>query len=182
MVIINPLTMFALFISYTDHMKKSDVLEIGRKTSIAVAVTLLICTWFGMKIFTLFGINLAALQLAGGISLLVGSLKGLSSNVEVKENLLTNISIVPLCIPVIAGPAAISVVINMTQVTKSPVAISLASLTVALVLGVMFHFVDPICHWLGETVMNIIKKISYLILACIGAQLLMAGYVFFIKI
>lgn len=178
LVIINPLTMFALFISYTGHMTNSDTLAIGKKTALAVAITLLVFVWFGIHIFSIFGINMAALQLAGGLSLLIGSLNGLNSSTE-SGNALKNIAIVPLCFPIIAGPAAISIVISMTTETGSKTAVSFASLTIALILGVMFHFAEPICQWLGETTMNIIKKVSYLVLACIGAKLMMTGFVFY---
>ncbi|WP_282808130.1 MarC family protein [Hafnia alvei] len=180
LVIINPLTMFSLFISYTAHMTSGDILSIGKKTTLAVAITLLVFVWFGMHIFSIFGINMAALKLAGGLSLLIGSLNGLNSNVDSSDKL-KNIAIVPLCFPIIAGPAAISIVISMTTETGSRTAVSFASLTIALILGVMFHFAEPICQWLGETTMNIIKKVSYLVLACIGVKLMMAGFIFYFR-
>ena len=180
LVMINPLTMFSLFISYTAHMTSGDILSIGKKTTLAVAITLLVFVWFGMHIFSIFGINMAALKLAGGLSLLIGSLNGLNSNVDSSDKL-KNIAIVPLCFPIIAGPAAISIVISMTTETGSRTAVSFASLTIALILGVMFHFAEPICQWLGETTMNIIKKVSYLVLACIGVKLMMAGFIFYFR-
>lgn len=181
-IIINPLTMFALFCSYTSGMSVKEVQAIGSKTTIAVAVTLIVCVLFGTRVFHLFGINIAALQFAGGLSLLMSSLKGLGDQGDNPIRLSGNIAIVPLCIPVIAGPAAMSIAISLTQQTHSPLAVSLAIVTVALILGVLFYFSQPVCRWLGETVMNIIKRISWLALACIGTQLLMAGFTFYIKV
>ncbi|MDK9357720.1 MarC family protein [Lelliottia sp. V106_10] len=181
-IIINPLTMFALFCSYTSGMPVKEVKTIGSKTTIAVAITLILCVLGGTHIFQLFGINIAALQFAGGLSLLMSSLKGLGEQADNPLPVSGNIAIVPLCIPVIAGPAAMSIAISLTQQTHNPLAVSLAIVTVALILGVLFYFSQPVCRWLGETVMNIIKRISWLALACIGTQLLMAGFTFYIKV
>lgn len=181
-IIINPLTMFAIFCSYTSGMPGKEVKAIGIKTTVAVALTLIICVFFGTRVFHLFGVTLAALQFAGGLSLLISSLKGLGDNSESPRRISGNIAIVPLCIPVIAGPAAMSVAISLTQQTHSPAAVSLAAVTIALILCVLFYFSLPVCRWLGETVMNIIRRISWLALACIGTELLMAGVTFYIKV
>jgi conserved hypothetical protein TIGR00427 len=174
-IIINPLTMFSIFTSYTQGLRNEDITSIGKKTTLAVAITLLICIWFGMELFRLLGITLASLQVAGGLSLLISCLQGLNDHSRDAPRASTNIAVVPLCIPVIAGPAAISVVIRLTTETASPVAVSLAALTVTAVLGSLFHFSAPVSKLLGEQAMSAIKQISYLVLACIGATLFITG-------
>lgn len=174
-IIINPLTMFSIFTSYTQGLPNEDVTSIGKKTTLAVAITLLICIWFGMELFRMLGITLASLQVAGGLSLLISCLQGLNDHSKSAPSANTNIAVVPLCIPVIAGPAAISVVIRLTSETASPISVSLAALTVTAVLGSLFHFSVPVSRLLGEQAMSAIKQISYLVLACIGATLFITG-------
>ncbi|PJI48153.1 MAG: hypothetical protein CTR55_15455 [Pseudomonas sp.] len=174
-IIINPLTMFSIFTSYTQGLPSDDITRIGKKTTLAVAITLLICIWFGMELFRLLGITLASLQVAGGLSLLISCLQGLNDHSKSAPSPGSNIAVVPLCIPVIAGPAAISVVIKLTSETASPISVSLAALTVTAVLGSLFHFSVPVSKLLGEQAMSAIKQISYLVLACIGATLFITG-------
>lgn len=174
-IIINPLTMFSIFTSYTQGMPADDISRTGKKTTLAVAITLLICVWFGLELFRLLGITLASLQVAGGLSLLISCLQGLNDPSDSAQRPSSNIAVVPLCIPVIAGPAAISVVIRLTSETASPVSVSLAALTVTALLGSLFHFSVPVSTWLGEQAMSAIKQISYLVLACIGATLFITG-------
>ncbi|MDL2425054.1 hypothetical protein M2C68_20980, partial [Pseudomonas sp. BAgro211] len=64
-IIINPLTMFSIFTSYTQGMPADDIGRTGKKTTLAVAITLLICIWLGMEMFRLLGITIASLQVEG---------------------------------------------------------------------------------------------------------------------
>ncbi|WP_108651021.1 MarC family protein [Dongshaea marina] len=185
-IIVNPITMLAIFIAYTGALDKKEIQQISLKTCTAVGVTLLITTWFGVKLFSFFGVSLPSLQIAGGLSLLISCLKCLNDNSEKALVNNSNIAIVPLCIPIIAGPAALSVIMSLVHNSYgnhpviNNIAISGASITISLILGLLFFYSSEISTLFGEIVINTVRRISYLILACIGVNLLSSGILYFI--
>lgn len=185
-VILNPITMYAIFITYTRSINKKEVQDIAVKTTLSVVLTFLITTWFGIEIFNILGINLASLQIAGGLSLLISSLQGLNQDAD--TNLVTdsNIAIVPLSIPIIAGPASLSVLMSLSNDKFSShnflnkISISAASITLTLFLGTLFYFSKSIESLIGEITINIISRLSHLILACISVGLIYSGFSYYI--
>ncbi|PQJ61614.1 MarC family protein [Photobacterium angustum] len=185
-VILNPITMYAIFITYTRSINKKEVQDIAVKTTLSVVLTFLITTWFGIEIFNILGINLASLQIAGGLSLLISSLRGLNQDAD--TNLVTdsNIAIVPLSIPIIAGPASLSVLMSLSNDKFSShnflnkISISAASITLTLLLGTLFYFSKSIESLIGEITINIISRLSHLILACISVGLIYSGFSYYI--
>ncbi|MEL6461083.1 MAG: MarC family protein [Cyanobacteria bacterium J06621_15] len=125
----------------------------SRKQALITAATVFIVLWLsliiGQWLFKIFGINLNVLRIAGGLIVFVIGWKMISvedsladSERKWTDRNLGNIAIVPLAIPLISGPGAISVVIsqtqNFTQLTAylgSSIAIILLSLIILLLLG-----------------------------------------------
>lgn len=168
-------------------------LEEKRRTAIvagfAVGIILLICTWMGGALLQLLGISVAAFQCAGGIVVFMTALSFLHANVsrtqqetesERESQRKDSVAVVPLAIPLIAGPGAISAVI--VTVYEYPgilnqFYISLCGLAVALVLGTILYFAGNVEKWLGHAGINIVNRIGGLILAAIAVEMIAKGIV-----
>ncbi len=134
----------------------------------------------------ILGIHLAAFQVAGGFVLFMMSISMLNaeessikqSPEELKERRGDAGAIVPLAIPIIAGPGAISTVIvsvNEFPGLLNQTIISISAILVALVMGALLYFAANLEKILGQAGINIINRIGGLILAAIAVQTLAVG-------
>jgi multiple antibiotic resistance protein len=87
-------------------------------------------------------------------------------------------AIVPLAIPIIAGPGAIStLIVSVSQFpgVYNQLLLSIASILVALVMGVILYFAANLEELFGKSGVNIINRLGGLILAAIAVQTLASG-------
>lgn len=121
-----------------------------------------------------------AFQIAGGMLFTIMSLREVQGDRHIPADELENAdpSIVPLGIPVIAGPGAISavmVLIGQTQSAAQRVALG-AAIAVNIVLTLLILLAAPaIVARIGETGQRIVSKIMGLITAVIGIQFVLNG-------
>lgn len=151
--------------------------------SVAVALGVItMFTLFGGYIMKFLGISVPALQLSGGLLLLLVAMELLTGKAEEpKPSGKANVALVPLGTPLLAGPGAI--VASMLAVEQSSgtwqewVAIGVAVVAVHLVLYVALRFSNAIHRILRESGTVLITRIAGLLLAAIAVQL-MANAVF----
>jgi multiple antibiotic resistance protein len=89
-------------------------------------------------------------------------------------------AIVPLAIPIIAGPGAISTVIvsvNQFPGLFNQIMISISAILVALAMGVLLYFAANLEKIFGKSGINIINRLGGLILAAISIQTLASGMI-----
>jgi multiple antibiotic resistance protein len=134
----------------------------------------------------ILGIKLPAFQVAGGFVLFLMALSMLNAEEssikqtpeELKEKRSELGAIVPLAIPIIAGPGAISTII--VSVSQFPgilnqAILSVAGLLVAVVMGALLYFAANLEKIMGQSGINIINRLGGLILAAIAVQTLATG-------
>ncbi|MES2274186.1 MAG: MarC family protein, partial [Chlamydiota bacterium] len=182
----NPLSALPAVLRITRHQSLSEKRHTGLTTAFAVGVILLVVTWVGTPLLMILGIHLAAFQVAGGFVLFMMSISMLNaeessikqSPEELKERRGDAGAIVPLAIPIIAGPGAISTVIvsvNEFPGLLNQTIISISAILVALVMGALLYFAANLEKILGQAGINIINRIGGLILAAIAVQTLAVG-------
>lgn len=187
LVIANPLAALPAVLRITRHQSVEEKRKTGIITAFAVGCILAASTWFGTPLLALLGIHLAAFQVAGGfiiflmsISMLYAEESSIKQGPEEQSKRADSGAIVPLAIPIIAGPGAISMVI--VSVNKFPgvfnqLIITCSSLLVALVMGLLLYFAANLEKILGQKGINLITRIGGLILAAIAIQTLAAGLI-----
>jgi multiple antibiotic resistance protein len=188
LVISNPLSALPAVLRITRNQNLQEKRRTGITTAFAVAIILLISTWAGAPILNLLGIQLPAFQIAGALVLLTLAFSMLNAEEssiktnpeERNEKRTTSGAIVPLAIPIIAGPGAISAVI--VSVGRSPgilnqLSISASCLLVALVMGILLFFAGNLEKIIGASGINIINRIGGLILAAIAVQTFANGLI-----
>ncbi|MBU6383482.1 MAG: NAAT family transporter [Verrucomicrobia bacterium] len=185
LVIANPLSALPVVLKITRNKTIPEKRRTGVKAAFAVGLIFLIVTWIGGPLLHILGINIPAFQVAGGVivfmlalSLLNAEESSIKHNPEENEKNSQLGAIVPLAMPIIAGPGAISTII--VQVDRFPTLfnqflISVASLLVAFVMGVLLYFAADLEKLCGKSGINIINRLSGLILAAIAIQMLASG-------
>ena len=126
--IVNPIGSVPIFISATQGWPAEDREQTARTTTITVFLVLVSSIFFGERILDFFGIGIPSFQVGGGILLMliaISMLQGRASHVrqtpeeaqEVADR--EAIAVVPLSIPLLAGPGAISSMIIAAQQSGS---------------------------------------------------------------
>jgi multiple antibiotic resistance protein len=177
--IINPVSTAPIFVAMTEG--GIDRRRTAWRTSIAAGITLAIFAAAGGAIFSFFGITVPAFQIAGGVLFTLMSIQTLlNGKEEVPEGSAhtADPSIVPLGIPMIAGPGAIStvmVLVGQAQDMFRIVALAVA-IFVNIVLTLWVLLASPwIVRRMGETGQRIVAKIMGLITLVIGIQFVING-------
>jgi MarC family membrane protein len=177
--IINPISTAPIFVSLTGGIDRKKT---AWRTSISAGVTLAIFAAMGGAIFAFFGITVPAFQIAGGILFTLMSVQTLMDGKEEipEQTDASDPSIVPLGIPMIAGPGAISTV--MVLVGQAQDGFRLFALAAAILVNIALTLVillaSPwIVRRLGITGQKITAKIMGLITLVIGVQFVINGSV-----
>ena len=177
--VINPISAAPIFVEATRRFPKQRH-SIAVRACLAAAVILAVFAAAGGAIFSFFGITVPAFQIAGGMLFTIISLREVQGerHVPSEDDDASDPSVVPLGIPVIAGPGAISAVMVLIGQTQSGVqrAALGAAIAANIVLTLLILLAAPaIVSKIGETGQRIVSKIMGLITAVIGIQFVLNG-------
>lgn len=185
-VLVNPMEGIPLFLSKTSGLSNKEKVPIIRKTSFAVFTILIISLYLGRYLLEFFGIGIPAFTLAGGVIIFLISLEmvlGKSTSgdkntpVDPDENPL-NIAVVPLAIPLLAGPGPISSVIlygSKSSGLKGDLILTGIVFLVAVGVAVSLNAASRMDRFLGKTGINVLTKVTGLLIAAIAVQLIFSG-------
>jgi len=182
----NPIGNVGVFAGMTADRPGAEAGHIAWTCAGAVSITLLIVTWSGVLLLEFFGITIDSLRAAGGVIVLLIGLQMLfnksghqHSSAELKDaNSRTSIAVVPLAIPIVAGPGTIATVLVAAQQhpsVLSKVEISVVVIALAALCGRLFSFATPISKRLGDSGMGVVTRIMGMILAAIAMGMLADG-------
>ncbi|NVZ01634.1 MarC family protein [Pediococcus pentosaceus] len=184
--IMNPFANLPMFVSLTADNSRKEVNAIARLAFIVATVIVALFALLGNYIFSIFGINLSALRIMGGIILgLIGyhMIQGNVSPIQhdpkqsVKDSINSNntdVAISPLAMPVLAGPGTIATTMNLSSSTNPFIVIS-TFVVLSVITYFIFIYGEQIMAKLGNNIMNVITKLMGLILATIGVRMLIMG-------
>jgi len=186
-VIINPVMVTSVFITLTSNATPQAKRAIIRKTTIIAFIVLLVFAISGTLIFKFFSITIGAFQIAGGIilfSVAMGMLHATASRTrqtpeEMDEAMSRDdIAVVPLAIPMVSGPGAITTVIVLSGEARAipNMAVLFLAIVVAMVIVfVMLRNAARIQKYLGPSGLNITTRLMGLVLAAIAVQFVIRG-------
>ena len=177
--VINPISAAPIFVSMTEG--SSERHRMALRACLTAAAVLAVFAAAGGAIFVFFGITVPAFQIAGGVIFAAISVRTLQDGGEKEAPVggeSVDPSIVPLGIPIIAGPGAITTV--MVLVGQAQDATRRLALGGALALNILLTFLillaaPAIVAWIGPTGQRIVSKIMGLITAVIGIQFVING-------
>jgi multiple antibiotic resistance protein len=184
--IVDPMGNIPIFYTITQRFTRKERIRIAKRAVIAASVTLIVFGLIGNYIFTMFSITIPAFRIAGGLllfrvafNMLYGVTPGTKSTEKEKEETLEKemIGIVPLGIPLLAGPGAISTVMlyNSQRNLGNSIIVFISIFATLLITYVLLRNVDKIFKRLGQVGSLAISRIMGLILAAIAIQFIING-------
>jgi multiple antibiotic resistance protein len=184
-VIVDPIGSVGIFLSVTAGFTQIKKEKAARFAGITVAAVLVIAALMGQAILDLFGIRLAAFSVAGGILFLILAVEmirgeGASQFYKLVERpeQLPAAAIVPLGVPLMAGPGAISTVILASPGSANwfETAILISSIAVlGLITWLCFSYAQHIGKLIGDIGIQLISRIMGLILAALAVEYMVKG-------
>ena len=184
----NPVANASLFIGMTEGMDTNTRRAIALRAVLVAFAIVVVLAIGGREIFSTFGITLPAFRIAGGIMIgLIGfhMLHGDSSTIstpsesddEQRKNSMVDMAISPLGIPVLAGPGTIATAMNYAAESTLPeiVRVITAFGLMCVITFVAFVGSKWLVKALGRNVIKVITRLMGMILAVIGAQMLIDG-------
>ncbi len=187
--IVDPLGVVPFFSVLTEDMTAVQKQEIVSKACLTATITLGMFAIFGQWIFAAFGFTIPAFKIAGGILLFGVAFEMLHgersrSRLTDKEREETleradEVAVVPLGIPLLAGPGAITtVMIYMTHPVADPadkLFIFAGILVSTLAAFFLLHNADRIFRRLGRTGTRAVGRVMGLLLAAVAVQFIIDG-------
>jgi multiple antibiotic resistance protein len=173
LIIIDPLGLIPIFMALTQDATREERRAIFSRAALVGFVLLMLFTFAGTGILDLFGITLSDFKIAGGILLLVMALQ-LVSEAHHDRELGGRRGIVPLAVPLLVGPGAITTTIVLIRSYGLWVTVTAIVLTF-LMCFLIFRYVDILYRYLGRTGSDVIAKIMGMLLAAIAVQFIRQG-------
>jgi multiple antibiotic resistance protein len=185
--LVDPFAALPTFLAITEGADPVRRRRIAGKGALTALIVLGTFAFTGEAIFKLFGITLPAFELAGGIILLLIGLDMLQAKRSATQEAAgdtvaaaqkEDAGIVPLGVPMLAGPGAITSVMVLVgqvqshwQMAAILISIALTSLICYLVLG---HS-NLVVRVLGDTGIRILVRVMGLLLVALAAQYFVNG-------
>src|SRR3954468_18026907 len=173
-VIMDPVGTVPLFLSLTGGYSPDRVRRAARQAVLVSFVVISVFAFFGQSILGYLHVSLPALQCAGGLLLLLVALELLTGRGdEPMPHGETNVALVPLGTPLLAGPGAIVATMVFSKRVHDVgdfTAVGLAVIAVHLCIWVAMAFSIPILRLLRESGILLVTRIAGLLLSAIAVQ------------
>ena len=174
-----PFFVLSAYISMTADMTKKSAQQISIKTTFSVLVSCFSVFFFGKYIFALFGITLDAFRIGAGSVLFLNALAMINTRNDIDTiDDQSDISVVPLAIPITVGPGMIGVLMVMGAEPKTPAELlffSGALLSAGLTIGIVLMSARLIQQYLSPNGISVLQKITGLFVSAIAAQIIFTG-------
>ena len=180
--IMNPIANTPIFMGLVEGQEQKTKMRIAKKASITAFLIVAIFVFLGKYIFQLFGITIPAFKVTGGILIFyVGFEMLLSQKSKIHgqkmDRINEGLAISPLAIPILAGPGTIVTAMNhVTNADYIHIAIVIVIFAVMIYLTYLaFSLSDIIVSKIGPNLITVIGKLMGLILAIMGAGMVIEG-------
>jgi len=185
--IVDPFAVIPTFLAMTVRDSPEQRKVLARRGAWTCAVTLIAFALGGSLIFKIFGITIGAFKIAGGVLIGLNALDMVQARrsqqretpIETAEGIQKDdIGIMPLGVPMLAGPGAISTVMVLALGAKSTAAMVTVYVSIVLTALITFWVLSAasiVERRLGQTGMRILTRLMGLVLAAIAVQFIIDG-------
>lgn len=187
--IINPIGVIPIFINLTGRLSDQNMKAISASCSMTVAITIIISLFLGQQILSFFGISIASFTLGGGIlifSMAFSMIQAQQSSAKLNEQEIEQsemnreIGVVPLAIPLLSGPGAISTSIIQSQ-TFTTTTHWIGSIIAVCIIALGIHFILRSSRFIGSKLgtigLNVLTRIMGIILLAISIEMIVKGLI-----
>ena len=192
---VNPLAVIPPFVALTDGASRATRFRVALIAAMSCIVVLTLFLVAGNWVFQFFGITVPAFQIMGGIIFFSNALRTLvqddyrsgdiggprrmrDADVEKAEIDPASIAVVPLAVPMLSGPGAITstmVLVNLYPRVDQKIAVTTAIVGVGIVCYAVLLAAVPLSRLIGERGRAVFSKIMALLLGAIGIQFIING-------
>lgn len=188
-VLVNPLEGVPVFMARSQRLDAAARAQVARTAAIAVTIVMLVSFFIGRVLLAGLGIRIGDFMIAGGLLIFLIGVKmvfgapGASDDGAATPG--DSFAIVPLAIPLLAGPGVISGVI--VYASKGPTGGGCTPVDDAILSGIIvavgvatwlaLRAADPLRRMLGDTGINVSTRVSGLIVAAIAVEMIRSGLV-----
>lgn len=173
-VAIDPIGLAAIFLGLGQGVAAKQRQQIARQATLTGGAVALGFLFLGANVFKAVGISVSDFQIAGGLILFVLAARELINSAAKPEKMPHDFGVVPLGMPLIAGPALITTLIAMAQAFGMTIALSALGMNLVLVI-LAFTFSERLGRLIGATGMRAISKIISMLLAAIAVNMIRRG-------
>ena len=184
--LLTPFFIISIFLSLTAEANEVVKKLLAIKVTVGVEVISLILLIFGDSLFSFLGISVPAFKIGAGALLFLSAIslvQGKPTVPDVKTSLM-DLAIVPMAIPLTLGPGSVGALVVMSSdlndafsIVTSAIAISLAVFCV----GALLYASASIERVIGEKGIQMLSKLTGLVLASLSAQMMFEGAATFFK-
>ncbi len=185
-VILDPPGLLPVFLGLTRGMSAELRRASARNAAVVAFGIISVFAVFGRFILDYLHITIEALQVSGGLLLLLVAMQlltGSGENEQLESG--TNIAIVPLGIPLLAGPGSIVAMMLAVESARGDlwgyVTVGLALVAAMLLVWVFLRFAGAIRRVLRESGTVLLTRIAGMLLAAIAVQMLADGVLAFLR-
>jgi multiple antibiotic resistance protein len=193
---VNPLAVIPSFVALTDGVSRRGRARVALIASLACIVVLTVFLVAGNWVFQFFGITVPAFQIMGGIIFFTNALRTLveqddrrayniggdkrmaDADVEKADIDPMSIAVVPLAIPMLSGPGAITstmLLVNLYPRIEQKIAVIVAIFGVGLASYLVLLTALPLSRFIGDRGRAVFTKVMALLLGAIGVQFIING-------
>ncbi len=196
LTMVNPLAVIPAFVTLTDGVSRSGRARVALVAAIACIAVLALFLLAGNYVFQFFGITVPAFQIMGGVIFFTNALRTLierderrayniggekrmkDSDVERAEIDPASIAVVPLAVPMLSGPGAITstmLLVNLYPRYDQKGAVLLAIVGVGVISYIVLLAAVPLSRFIGDRGRAVFTKVMALLLGAIGIQFIING-------
>ena len=187
LAVVDPLAAMPLIVAMTSRDSSIELKAIARTVVLSVTIVLLVALFLGERILVFFGISISAFRVSGGLLLILMSLAMLQGKISEtvrnqdearEEEDRQAIAVVPLSIPLLAGPGAISTVILYAQRgtgLEHYLMITVAIVAVTTILWCVLRATPWLTQRLSKTGINVVIRLMGLILLALAVEFIAGG-------
>lgn len=161
-------------ISLSEGMSRRERRKMIHLATATAALVGLVFLFFGQFILRVLGISVGSFAIAGGLILLVLSIKYMTTGVMVEVIKEEMVAVVPIGTPLTVGPATITTLLLLA--TQFPLYLILISFALnMLITWVVFLSSNQIVRFMGEGGLKAVSRVFSLLLAAIAVSMVIRG-------
>lgn len=178
-IIVDPFGNIPVFIGLTETIPENQRKKLYNTAILVGVILLLVFAFTGQEIFTIFDLSIYSFEVAGGILLLIVAIRILIGGMREKAESPETLGAVPIAIPLLVGPGAITTTIFNLQ-TYGIVTTILSVIIVLALTWAILRFINQIYRFLGKTGSLVIARVMALLISAIAIQYILTGVKHFV--
>ena len=176
-VIMDPVAAVPVFLGLTREFTADERRRAAMRATLAAAALVFGFAICGDLVLSYLDVSLDALSIAGGLLLLLVALEMLRG-IDDAADADTDVALVPLASPLVAGPGAIATTIVLTRRypgAEGRISVAVGALAAVAAVGIVLLVADRCARIIPRAVGAFVSRVLGLLLAAIGVQLVMDG-------